>query len=219
MNRKILSIIIGIIIVGSVGYYIYTDISSIQTASEESKVELPSGMNIEGEGGYTVEINPVNDKSNIPVPNLDEEIVFGSNIPFETQNKLRQEILEVISELKKDSNFLDNWISLGLYMKTIGDYDRAKEAWEYAIVLNPSNSVSHHNLGDLYAYFLKDNVKAEENFLKAIENAPSDIYLYFKMSEFYMDVMGDIGKARAIVERGMEANPNSDELKQLLDSL
>jgi len=39
------------------------------------------------------------------------------------------------------------------------------------------------------------------------------------MHDFYRDVMKDTAKARAIVERGLESNPDSTELQDLLNSI
>ena len=61
---------------------------------------------------------------------------------------------------------MENWLVLGVYRKMIGDYESAKEVWEYASAIRPQNSVSFNNLGELYAYYLKDNAKAEKIILK-----------------------------------------------------
>ena len=74
-------------------------------------------------------------------------------------------------------------------------------------------------MGDLYAYYLRDNQKAEENYLEALELGPSQTYLYFKTAEFYRDFLLDSQKARVIVQKGLINNPNSQELKDLLNSL
>jgi len=73
-------------------------------------------------------------------------------------------------------------------------------------------------LGDLYAYYLRDNQKAEENYLKALELGPSQIYLYFKTAEFYRDFLLDNQKAKETVQMGLINNPTSQELKDLLNS-
>ena len=228
MNKNIqtiIGILVVITIAGLVGFYIYNDISSKKEnvdISQENKVnnELPAGISIEGDGDYSVEIISVDDESvNISVPSLDRDIVFGTDFPLEAQDIMRNKIEKLSSELKEDNSLLENWIELGIQRKTIGDYVGAREAWEYAIALRPSGSVAYHNLGDLHAYFLKNNIKAEENFLKAIENAPNDVYLYFKISEFYKNILNDMDKARTIVQQGIKANPSSEELKSLLASL
>ncbi len=228
MNKKtqiILEIIVGIVIVIGGVYFTYVNKSSVkeETVKTEEKAtttEIQSGISIEGDGDYKVEINPVkNEGINIPIPDLDRKIVFSGNIPVKTQEILRKNIENISAELKKDSNLVDNWIELGTYRKNTGDYSGAIVALNYAVYLNPSNSLAYNNIGDLYAYFLKDNVLAERNFLKAIEKAPKDTYLYFKTSEFYKDVLKNSSAARAIVEKGIKENPSSKELKNLLKSL
>jgi tetratricopeptide (TPR) repeat protein len=225
MNKKIISIIAGVIVVVGVGYYVYVDMTPnpviVDTTDITKKEEIQGDISIEGktvEGDRPVTIKSVKNES-IPVPNLDKKIVFNKNIPIGTQDILRQNIQTISQELKKDSNLPDNWIELGTYRKNIGDYVGSVEALNYAIYLNPSNSVAYNNIGDLYAYFLKNDVLAEQNFLKALEVAPKDLYLYFKVSEFYTDVLKNPSAARAIVEQGVEENPNSTELKDLLNSL
>ena len=110
-------------------------------------------------------------------------------------------------------------LALGLEKKRINDYEGARDAWERAGVVSPTNSISFNNLGDLYAYYLKDNKKAEENFLIAIKNGPNQIYIYRSLYEFYRYVMKDDAKARAILEKGIATNPaTSQDLKYLLDN-
>ena len=129
-------------------------------------------------------------------------------------------IQDLSSQLKKDSDNLENWLVLGVYRKTIGDYEGAREVWEYASAIRPQNSISFNNLGELYAYQLKDNAKAEENYKKAIENDPSAIYIYRNFFDFYRYFAKDTAKARAILEQGIAANPTtSSDLKNLLEGL
>ena len=49
-------------------------------------------------------------------------------------------IQDLSSQLKKDSDNLENWLVLGIYRKIIGDYEGAKEVWEYASAIRPQNS-------------------------------------------------------------------------------
>lgn len=129
-------------------------------------------------------------------------------------------IQDLSSQLKKDSDNLENWLVLGVYRKMIGDLDGAREVWEYASAIRPQNSVSFNNLGELYAYYLKDNKKAEENYAKAIENDSSAIYIYRNLFDFYRYVAKDPAKARAILEQGISANPStSSDLKNLLETV
>ena len=129
-------------------------------------------------------------------------------------------IQDLSSQLKKDSDNLENWLILGIYRKMIGDYEGAREVWEYASAIRPQSSIPLNNLGDLYAYYIKDEAKAEEYFLRAISIDPNNLYLYFKITDFYRDFNKDTAKARAILEQGIAANPStSSDLKNLLETL
>ena len=131
---------------------------------------------------------------------------------------LTRRIKDWSNKIAREPNNWESWLYLGVEYHTGGDEDGARAAWEYSNHLLP-NSVAHQNLGDLYAYYLHDNTKAEAEFLEAIRKSPSAEYLYFKTAEFYRDVLKDIPKARAIVEKGITANPSSPDLKSLLSSL
>ena len=184
------------------------------------------GVTIQGEGDMKgVKIEPItitNDKPtvNIPLPDLNKEIKIIANIGEDAKKIVTTKIQDLSSQLKKDSDNLENWLVLGVYRKTIGDYEGAKEAWEYASAIRPQNSTSFNNLGELYAYYLKDNSKAEKNYAKATENDPSAIYIYRNFFDFYRYFMEDKIKAKAILEKGISANPStSSDLKNLLENL
>jgi len=233
--KKILFIIFVLIVFGGLGFYFYKKLSpktqngvtvgqsnssSSQTAGNSVNI---GGVTIQGEGDMKgVKIEPVaitNNKPtvNISLPNLNKEIKITADMNEEAKRIATDKIQDLSSHLKKDNDNLENWLVLGVYRKTIGDYEGAKEVWEYASAIRPQNSISFNNLGELYAYQLKDNVKAEENYKKAIENDPSAIYIYRNFFDFYRYFAKDTAKARAILEQGIAANPStSSDLKNLL---
>ena len=236
--KKILFIIFVLIVFGGLGFYFYQKLSpktqngvtvgqsnssSSQTAGNTVNI---GGVIIQGEGDMKgVKIEPVvitNNKRavNVPLPDLNKEIKITADMNEEAKRIATTKIQDLSSQLKKDSDNLENWLVLGVYRKMIGDYEGAKEVWEYASVIRPQNSISFNNLGELYAYYLKDNAKAEENYKKAIVNDPSAIYIYRNFFDFYRYFAKDTAKARAILEQGIAANPTtSSDLKNLLDSL
>ena len=224
-KKVILIVILGLIVLVGIGYYIYADSKKEET--EMGNIASSTAISLEGsilnslaEQGIKdveIEILPPED-STIPVPDLDSEVIFSSSFPEEAVQILRDNIENTRSFLRKDPNLVNDWILLGTQYKVAEDFDKTIEAWNYVGFLSPNNSVSFHNLGDLYGYYLKDVQEAEENFLRAISNAPNDIYLYFKTADFYKDIMKDEVKRRAIVEQGLEANPDSPDLKNLLNS-
>ena len=229
MKNKIIFVVIVLIILAGFGFYLYNNDKNPaiqgQSLDETNNVNI-GGVTIQGDGdmkGFKIEpIEIPKNKPviNIPVLDLNREIKIINEMSDEAKKIVTAKIQDLSSQLKKDSDNLENWLVLGVYRKTIGDYEGAKEVWEYANAIRPKNSISFNNLGELYAYYLKDNVKAEENYAKAIENDPSAIYIYRNLFDFYRYVAKDPVKARALLEKGIVANPStSSDLKNLLENL
>ncbi len=224
-NKQTLGIIGLVVLVAIVGWFIYNDTSSENTISVEEDSEKNIIVNIGEDGsidaeGYDVEIiEPEDNTVSIPAPSLNSPIVFYVELADDVKSIMTTKIENTRKDLQAKVNYFNGWIELGLQYKIIGDYDGARDSWEYASAIRQSSGLPHRNLGDLYGYYLKDSTKAEENFLKAIELSPDQIEYYFTTASFYKDVLKDTNKAIAIVERGLKANPNSPDLKSLLNSL
>ena len=58
------------------------------------------------------------------------------------------------------SGGVDDWIAVGVIKKFFNDFAGARDAWEYAGVLYPANALSFANLGNLYGFYLHNNIKA-----------------------------------------------------------
>lgn len=234
--KKLIFIAFVLLILIGAGFYLYKnpaiqglplDENATSSSSQSYKnIVNIGGVTIESEGDMdSVKIEPVeikNDKPvvNIPAPNLDREIKITGEMSDEAKRIVTAKIQDLSGQLKKDSDNLENWLVLGVYRKTIGDLESAREIWEYASAIRPGNSVSFNNLGELYAYYLKDSKKAEENYAKAIENDPSAIYIYRNFFDFYRYFLKDMTKARAVLEQGIAANPStSSDLKSILETL
>jgi len=236
MNKKnIISSILVALLLTAVWFYIYKDLNNEQTNDTEvnnnatsSDSSLIKNLSFVTEDGEEALITVMEDESqisqaeqlrNTPIPDLNRKIVFSDDFSEEAQKIMTEKIEKVIQELKNDPKSFDNWLTLGLHRKTISDYEGAKLAWEYAKVLDQNNSVVRGNLGDIYAYYLNDNQKAEENYLKALELGSSQVHLYFKVVEFYRDILKNNERAKEIVQFGLSLNPDSPELQSLLNSL
>jgi len=232
MNKKILFGIFVLLVCGGLGFYFYqklnpkTQESVAGDQSNDNNSVNIGEVTIQGEGdmdGIKIEkVEIVNDNSavNIPTPNLDRETKVVGDMSEDAKRIATDKIKDISSQLKKDSDNLENWLVLGIYRKMINDYEGAILAWEYASAIRPQDSTPLNNLGDLYAYYIKDEIKAEEYFLRAIKIDPSNMYLYFKITDFYRDFNKDMNKARAILEKGIATNPStSSDLKNLLETL
>ena len=233
-KKNIISSVLVALLLTALWFYIYRDLSDNQMDQINNATTTPliDGVSVdfEGDGEAIVEVIDKNDSQNQqeeqekpaiikPIPDLDREIVFTDDYPEDMQQVMIENIEKASQELKDDPTFFGNWLYLGLDRKAINDYEGARLAWEYAKLINPNNFVVRGNLGDLYAYYLKDNEKAEENYLKALEIGSGQIYLYYKTVEFYQLFLKDDQKAVGIVQIGLQLNPNSQELQSLLTSI
>ncbi len=216
MKNKYIFIAIILIIVAGIGLYIRNDLSKLTPITIENN-DLSSG---DSNKDFDKQINnedlgQINDK----MPDIDREFHFDDNLPSDVKEIYLSKINSIIEDIRKSSDFIDNWLVLGVYLKAIGDYSGAEEMWQYAGVLRPLNSTSFANLGNLYTYELKDYVKAEANFKKALSNDPNKVYIYTNFFELYKYGTKDMAKAKAVLEEGIAANPDtSDDLQSLLSN-
>jgi hypothetical protein len=183
------------------------------TTSEVSKTDGPT---------YTIEAIPSKKTVNIPVPDLNRPIT-----KFPTANVSEADFLNATKKVKEYQELLKNdpklisvWLDMAMYQKEGGDYIGASISWKYVSdITAPNNFVSLGNLGDLYAYYIKDNAMSEMYYKKAIESAPNQVYLYSQLFDVYKDVFKDLNKARAIIDEGLKNIPNDPYLLQVKNSL
>ncbi len=194
--------------------------TSTETATTTSSVNNTISS---GNGAYTIERVSIESGSNIPkpIPNLDREAVVysGAIITEQGSESALPKIKALQTSLKSNPADLPSWIDLGIYQKMAGDYLGAVESWKYAVKLAPSSFVALGNLGNIYAFFIKDNGMAETYYKQAIKVSPTTVYLYAQLFEVYKDIFKDVDKARAIVEEGLKNIPNDPLLLQMRDSL
>jgi tetratricopeptide (TPR) repeat protein len=194
---------------------------SIVKTSTSTTTTIP-GTNIvvEGNGNYTV--TPVQTKTEKPiaVPDLNRQVNFlaSLNLGDDVKKILTYKISTEQNNLKKDSNNINAWINLGIYQKMAGDYAGAVISWKYVSEIS-NDFASLGNLGDLYAYYLKDNGMSEVYYKKAIARAPNQAYLYIQLSSVYKEVFNDLAKAKAILDEGLKKMPNDKSLLEAKKNL
>ncbi|MDP3784770.1 MAG: tetratricopeptide repeat protein [bacterium] len=215
MSKTILitTIVFVLVLAAGAAFLIWGD---LKVNSPNLEVELPSPS---GSSTSSPRVEEPKITWPLPVPNLDRPVKITENLPPETQLDAREAIALIIVRLKENPELSSHWIDLGLYRKLIGDFEGAREAWEYAARLRPKEGLAFHNLGDLYGLHLKNPQKAEENYLKAIALQPDQTFFYEKLYEFYRFTKKDETKAREILEKGIARNPDSSlRLRWLLDN-
>ncbi|MBU2109622.1 hypothetical protein KKB71_01520, partial [Patescibacteria group bacterium] len=190
-----------------VGYYIYRDITQKPTYDVGSDVSSQEPEDTSILSSEEIEKQ---------MPDLDKEIVVKADLPANTKSETIIDIQDIIQKLKEDYDNMQLWLQLGLLRKLLGDYDGAIEAWQFVNLIRPNNFVSFGNLGDIYSLYLSDKKKAEENYLKALENGPDQIYLYEKVYEFYRYTIKDNAKVKEILKKGIDLNPNNSQYLQNL---
>ncbi|MBI4114443.1 MAG: hypothetical protein HY445_01220 [Candidatus Niyogibacteria bacterium] len=148
------------------------------------------------------------------VPNLDRPITFPDFLPPEAIEARHNAIASIREALQGNPDQIDYWLELGILQKQLEDYEGAREAWEYAAFIRPDDARAYNNLADLHAYYLHDNQKAEEYFLKTIEKSPASMQYYTSAFGFYINALKDKEKARLLLLRGIKDNPDSSKVLQ-----
>ena len=111
--------------------------------------------------------------------------VQNSNLTAEQAGLFQQRFNDVKKTLQNSPDDFASWLYLGALKKGINDYEGARDVFIYAGQIRPQASTPFANLADLYAYFLNDPAKAEENIKKAITNDANDYNLYISLADIY----------------------------------
>lgn len=148
-----------------------------------------------------------------PVPTLSDAVTFSAtaNVSPDAQKIIRTQITDLVKKLTANPGDFNSWLSIGLYRKMAGDYTKARDMWEYAKKLQPTDKQAYNNLGDLYQYYLKDSAQAELNWKKTVELDPKFIAGYRSLYDLYTQNKQN-DKAKAILDVGLQKNPRSIDL-------
>ena len=217
MNKKNLGII-GLIIVALAGasFVVLRDMKGTKNVGEKTATTTDiSGVSMTGDG--KIEVVPMESRKLPPMPILERSTDFKNTLAPEVKAIMLTRIAENLKELNKDSKNVNEWIMLGVNRKTIGDYEGARDAWEYAKALAPTNLVAWNNLGDLYHFYLKDYVKSEENWKKTIALKPDYIQGYSGLVDLYKySFKVKLSETPVILKAGITKNPDAIDLQVML---
>jgi len=76
----------------------------------------------------------------IPVPDLSRAPRYADWVTAESKNRVGTRVSALWASLKEDNLDFNNWLELGLQFSAVGDYEGARQAYEYAAALRPKNS-------------------------------------------------------------------------------
>lgn len=207
-----------IIVVLGAGFFIYSDLKGKKAVSVKTEQQPAGKIDVGLPGATEVQVVAGKDEGpaalvKVPAPDLNRPVVFSVSFSDSDKVKITAKISELSAILKKNNNSFDDWISLGLVRKTIGDYEGARQAWEYGSAIRTKNSLSFRNLGDLYHYYLKDYPKAEQNLKQSIKNDPSDIGTYRALVDLYTQSYTEkLSEVPTVLTAGLKANPEQYDL-------
>ena len=194
-----------------------TDTNQTATTTDSSDESDTQGVT------YKIEPMPTNTGKVIPkpIPDLNRPVTKSPMANVSESDVLRAtaKIKEFQTALKSDPSVFVNWLDLASYQKMAGDYDGAIISWTYASKVIPTDYISLANIGNLYAYYLKDNAQAEVYYKMAISRGPTQPYLYSQLAQVYIDFFKDTTKAKAIIAEGLSKNPNEPVLLEFQESL
>ncbi len=119
------------------------------------------------------------------LPSLDREIQFLATTDEAVRTALRTKVAEDQARLKRVPYDGNAWMDLALRYHSAGDYEGAREVWEFIVSVPPVNVTALGNLGRLHHFELKQYEKAEQYFFAAVEANPARPEAYYELFDLY----------------------------------
>lgn len=151
-----------------------------------------------------------------------EEAVFTVSAPADFDGfrlgRLEAKKEEARELYRKDINDTWTWLVIGNLYEYAHEYDRAVMAYEHVLSLRENEIMALSNLGALYEYNLKDFVKAETFYKRAVSLSQSTPALYLNLASLYMNKMNLPAEAEKTYLSGLEnTGKNPDILVALIN--
>ncbi len=218
-NRIYVFVVIALLFAAVAGYIVWQSSKKVETLPADVvaiQEELAkNGLQVEVTKDISEQVVPT-----MAIPDLNRQPVFGSFAVSPLKEQAALKIRELQQNLKKDSSVFMDWIELGLTFSSVDDHEAAIPAYEYAAALRPKSALPLANMGFVYGWHLKEPLKAEAAYKKALEISPGEWYINQQLFELYRDVMGDYKKARFFAETQMKTVPDfALNFKQLIADL
>lgn len=223
MNKKILIMSsVAVILIAGAGYWVYKDFFALKAENIGAE---DTGKTIGGVNYEIVEVKPdetisaeADDqfkKTALEITNM--PVVFSSEVSEASKEKIKTAIEELNKQIGEEYSHLDLLLELGIKRQSVGDYVGAAKTWEFAGLVFPKNYITFQNLGFVYGFYLKDYVLSEKNYLKSLENDPTNTQVYLDLVDIY-NFSGQAEKIPEFLKSGFKnaGDANEAQLKALL---
>ena len=142
------------------------------------------------------------------------EINYRSGRESFKQNNYSSALNYYQKAVESEPDNIDYLAELAITHYKLKNYNEAIKSYEKIIELNPSNISCYNRIGNVY-WIKNDFQQAELYFRKAIE-LDSNLIISYNNLALMLDENGKKEKSVEILKQGIEANPNSVELKYYL---
>ncbi len=147
----------------------------------------------------------------VQIDQAPSEVNYKSGIIYleEKNYSLALEFFEkAIDEEPENINYL---IEYALTNYRLKNYNQSIEAYKKIIAIDQNSASSYNSIGNIY-WIMENYNEAENNFKKAIEIDSSLISSYNNYA-LMLDEIGQVEKAKEILQQGIELNSENIELK------
>lgn len=210
-----------VVIIGAVGWYFAAHNKAVAPAdtSEDLYDFSTTTTTTSSTAGSLSQIQPIADESSILKPNLDRPYMPLATLPKSVQDNNKKLYAAAVEQLKFNPNGIAYWLQLAQLRKGADDFTGAEEVWLYVTKRWPNDPIAFANLGDLYAFSLKNSAKAVEYWKAATAADARTINVYLALATFQSINLNDKSAAKATLELGLKANPGNLNLETALSQL
>ncbi|GEM_PF-1476345 len=213
--KNIIVVVFGVVLVIAVGWFIRNDLNSgnqpVAVQPPSPSATTPSPEATSKPDGTASNGKPVDPR----VAALKAEALSILNRTLDVKSSMSGEALtgtvgriqSLISLIKSRFDYVDAWLDLGSYERVVGDNEGTILAWKFAAKLAPTSFIPPHNLGDIYAFTLRQYKEGEQYFLKSIELNSGNIQGYLALDTLYkIDQFGKKDQIEPTLLRGLKDN-------------
>ncbi len=145
-------------------------------------------------------------------------IYVNAKLSPSVEKSARDKITEVVNMIQDNYDYDSPWLELAGYRKLIGDYEGAIQAWLFLSEIRPNSFVPLHNIGELYAFTLRNPFKGEQYLLGSLEVSQSNTQGYLALANLYGSAkeLGKQDQVDDILIGGLAANPTDTLLMTTL---